>query len=107
MLLVIRPLAGWISLIGFKRPAYERGVIAFFGIRGLGSVYYLSYGFNHGTFDYEYSLWGTLGLIIAASIVMHGVTVTAAFDRLSQKYHANWPTRFRRAPETESPAVSE
>jgi sodium/hydrogen antiporter len=96
MLLVIRPLAGWISLIGFKRPAYERGVIAFFGIRGLGSVYYLSYGFNHGAFDYEYSLWGTLGLIIAASIVMHGVTVTAAFDRLSQRYHASWPARYPR-----------
>ena len=88
MLLVIRPLAGWISLIGFPRPRFERGVIAFFGIRGLGSVYYLSYGFNHGSFDYEYSLWGTLGLIILASIVMHGITVTAAFDRLGQRYHA-------------------
>ncbi len=86
MLLVIRPVAGWISLIGFPRPKFERGVIAFFGIRGLGSVYYLSYGFNHAAFDYEYSLWGTLGLIILASIVMHGVLVTPAFDGLSKRY---------------------
>ena len=103
VLLVIRPLAGWISLIGLARPAYERAVIAFFGIRGLGSVYYLSYGFNHGTFDYEYSLWGTLGLIIAASIVMHGVTVTAAFDRLSQRYHSNWPVRYPRKTRLTTP----
>jgi sodium/hydrogen antiporter len=98
MLLLIRPLAGWISLLGFRRPRFERGVIAFFGIRGLGSVYYLSYGFNHGRFDYEYSLWGTLGLIILASVVMHGVLVTAAFDALGRKYS------FRRSPARQQPA---
>ncbi|MDB5694932.1 MAG: nhaP 1 [Sphingomonas bacterium] len=86
MLLIIRPLAGWISLIGVKRPKLELAIIAFFGIRGLGSVYYLSYGFNHAAFDYEYSLWGTLGLIIAASILMHGMLVTPALRRLSKHY---------------------
>lgn len=88
MLLVIRPLAGWISLIGVKRPRLELAIISFFGIRGLGSVYYLSYGFNHATFEYEYSLWGTLGLVIAASILMHGILVTPALKRLHQHYRA-------------------
>jgi NhaP-type Na+/H+ or K+/H+ antiporter len=86
MLLIIRPLAGWISLTGVKRPKLELAIIAFFGIRGLGSVYYLSYGFNHAEFDHEYSLWGTLGLTIAASILMHGVLVTPALNRLSGHY---------------------
>ena len=49
-------------------------------------MYYLSYGFNHATFEYEYSLWGTLGLIIAASILMHGVLVTPALNRLRRQY---------------------
>lgn len=88
MLLVIRPLAGWISLIGVARPKLELAIIAFFGIRGLGSVYYLSYGFNHANFETEYSLWGTLGLIIAASILMHGVLVTPAMNRLHKHYRA-------------------
>jgi NhaP-type Na+/H+ or K+/H+ antiporter len=88
MLLVIRPLAGWISLIGVERPKLERAIIAFFGIRGLGSVYYLSYGFNHATFTYEFSLWGTLGLVIAGSILMHGVLVTPALNRLHRHYRA-------------------
>lgn len=86
LLLVIRPLAGWISLIGVDRPRLELGIIAFFGIRGLGSVYYLSYGFNHARFDYEYNLWGTLGLIVAGSILMHGVLVTPALRRLGAHY---------------------
>ncbi len=88
MLLVVRPLAGWISLIGVKRPRLELAIISFFGIRGLGSVYYLSYGFNHAAFRSEYSLWGTLGLVIAASIVMHGVLVTPALKMLHKKYRA-------------------
>lgn len=88
MLLVIRPLAGWISLIGVERPKLELAIIAFFGIRGLGSVYYLSYGFNHGAFQTEYNLWGTLGLIIAASILMHGVLVTPALKMLHKHYRA-------------------
>lgn len=86
MLLVIRPVAGLISLLGVKRPGFELAVIAFFGIRGLGSVYYLSYGLNHASFDYEYSLWGTVGLIILASILMHGVLVTPALHRLGRHY---------------------
>ena len=88
MLLIVRPLAGWISLIGVKRPKLELAIISFFGIRGLGSVYYLSYGFNHAAFRSEYSLWGTLGLIIAASILMHGVLVTPALKMLHKKYRA-------------------
>ncbi|MBB5712808.1 cation:proton antiporter [Sphingomonas xinjiangensis] len=86
MLLIIRPLAGWISLWGVKRPKLELVIIAFFGIRGLGSVYYLSYGFNHAEFEYEHNLWGTLGLIIGASILMHGILVTPALKKLHARY---------------------
>lgn len=73
-------------MIGVQRPKLERAIIAFFGIRGLGSVYYLSYGFNHATFDHQHILWGTLGLIIGASILMHGVLVTPALTRLHRRY---------------------
>jgi NhaP-type Na+/H+ or K+/H+ antiporter len=83
---VVRPLAGWISLAGTDRPKLERFVIAFFGIRGLGSVYYLAYGLNHGRFEYEVSIWSTLGLVILASILLHGISVTP-FMRLLDRRH--------------------
>jgi NhaP-type Na+/H+ or K+/H+ antiporter len=60
-------------------------VIAFFGIRGLGSVYYLAYGVNHGDFEREVSIWSTLGLVILVSIVLHGVTVTPLMKRLDRR----------------------
>jgi sodium/hydrogen antiporter len=84
-LFVVRPLVGWLSLIGRPPPGLERFVIAFFGIRGLGSVYYLAYGINHGSFEREVSIWSTLGLVILISIVLHGVTVTPLMRRLDRQ----------------------
>lgn len=75
---VIRPATAMIALAGSHRPMAERAVVAFFGIRGLGSVFYLAYGLNHGTFGMSERLWGAVGLVILISIVLHGVTVTPA-----------------------------
>jgi sodium/hydrogen antiporter len=93
---VIRPLVGWVSLIGTERPNLERFVIAFFGIRGLGSVYYLAYGVNHGRFEYEVSIWSTLGLVILASILLHGISVTPIMRRLDAQ--ADEPVEKAEAP---------
>ena len=47
---VVRPVAGLIGLLGFDRPWIERGVIAFFGVRGIGSFYYLAHSLNEAAF---------------------------------------------------------
>jgi NhaP-type Na+/H+ or K+/H+ antiporter len=85
-LFVVRPAIGWLSLLGTKCSPLERFVIAFFGIRGLGSVYYLAYGVNHGAFEREVSIWSTLGLVILVSIVLHGITVTPIMKRLDRSH---------------------
>lgn len=76
VLLVVRPAAGLVGLVGTGRPADERCVIAFFGIRGIGSFYYLAYAFNHGQFEEAGFLWSLVGLIVLLSIILHGTTVT-------------------------------
>ena len=83
-LLLVRPIAGWIALIGSDRPQGERAVIAVFGIRGLGSIYYLAYGLNHAGFETPARLWGIVGLVVLLSILIHGVTVTPAMRRLDR-----------------------
>ena len=75
-LFVVRPLAGWIGLLGTDRPSDEKMAISFFGIRGLGSIYYLSYALQKESFDNAALLWSVTGFIILVSIVLHGVTVT-------------------------------
>ncbi len=75
-LFVVRPLSGWISLAHAGCPATERGVISFFGIRGIGSVYYLAYALGKADFENADLLWSTLAFIVLVSILLHGVTVT-------------------------------
>lgn len=78
-LLIVRPLSGFISLAGVACPIGEKAVIAFFGIRGIGSAYYLAYALSHTEhFERPQYLWSVIALIILTSIVLHGVTVTPA-----------------------------
>ena len=76
ILLVVRPLCGWVSLIGFPARPLEKGAIAFFGIRGLGSFYYLAFALGQAEFQGSKVLWVTVCFVVLSSIIMHGVLVT-------------------------------
>jgi sodium/hydrogen antiporter len=84
IVLVIRPLAGWLSLIGSGHPARERGLISFFGIRGIGAFYYVAYGINHGEFGSSERLWAMTGLVVLLSIVIHGISATPSMRWLDR-----------------------
>lgn len=75
-LLLVRPLIGWLCLVGSGHSPGETAVIAVFGIRGLGSIYYLAYATGQAEFDGFETIWATVVLIVLASIVVHGITVT-------------------------------
>lgn len=82
-LLVIRPVAGWLGLTPGKTGPGERAVIAFFGVRGIGTLYYVAFALDEGQFDGPY-MWGFAALVLACSIVLHGAAATpvmAALDR--------------------------
>lgn len=84
VLLVARPAAGLLSLVGSKLPWREQLVISFFGIRGMGSIYYLAFALNHGSFADPHRLWAIIGGVVLASILLHGVTVTPALRLLDR-----------------------
>ncbi|MBD2415924.1 sodium:proton exchanger [Nostoc calcicola FACHB-389] len=85
LFLVIRPVGVWISTIG-KRPLnsrrrnLERGtrwLLGWFGIRGVGSLYYLAYAFGNGLKDEaaEQIAWITYTTIVV-SVIVHGISAT-------------------------------
>ncbi len=74
LLLVIRPASGLIGLIGSARTWRERTVISFYGVRGIGSLYYLGYASTHVEFIDEGPLWALVAFTIFASTVIHGLT---------------------------------
>ena len=89
VLLVVRPLAGILGLIGVRATRSEKLTLAFFGIRGVGSIYYVAYALNHAAFPQAERLWAIVGLIILLSILLHGLTVTPLMRRLDRKHGRN------------------
>lgn len=86
ILLAIRPLAGLLGMHGSAATRGEKVSIAFFGIRGVGSVYYVSYAINHGDFSDGNRLWAILCLVVLFSILIHGLTVTPAMRWLDRSH---------------------
>ena len=84
-ILVARPLAGWVGLLGNANttPA-ERAAISFFGIRGLGSIYYLAYGINRTDLVDAGPLWALTAVTIFASLIIHGLTARPAMAWLER-----------------------
>jgi NhaP-type Na+/H+ or K+/H+ antiporter len=82
LILVVRPVAGMLAMIGSAQPWRERALLSFLGIRGVGTVYYIAYGINHGEFGDSERLWGMVGFIIVSSILIHGISATPLMRRL-------------------------
>jgi NhaP-type Na+/H+ or K+/H+ antiporter len=77
LLLVIRPIAVAIGLIGTPTSTSQRVLIGWFGIRGIGSLYYLAYATSHGL--PSGTVTTTVALVLSTvvvSIVVHGISVT-------------------------------
>jgi sodium/hydrogen antiporter len=79
---VIRPVAVGLGLVGSHSSGAQRRLIAWFGIRGVGSVYYLAYAAQHGLDPALAERIAALVLtVVAVSIVVHGISVTPLMRR--------------------------
>ena len=75
--LVVRPLSVWLGLLGAPVSRDQRILISWFGIRGIGSIYYLMYAIVHGVPEQLASwLTGMTLAVVATSVVVHGISVT-------------------------------
>ncbi len=78
---VIRPVSVWLGLLGSPTTGLQRELIAWFGIRGIGSIYYLMYAETHGVYDlFSGRILGVVLLAITASVVLHGTSVTPVMN---------------------------
>lgn len=89
LLLVVRPISGIAGLLGFGRaPWRERLTISFFGVRGVGTLYYLAFALNEEHFPGAERLWALVGLTIAVSVVMHGALAAPVTEWLDKRREA-------------------
>ena len=91
LVFVVRPLSGLVALrpgAGGDRMgdaslnSSEQNAAAFFGVRGVGSLYYMAYATGEADIPLADQLWATVAFTIALSVLVHGITATPVMKRL-------------------------
>lgn len=84
LVFVVRPLCGRVALTGTPLSHEEKWAISFFGVRGVGSIYYLAYALTAASFADGDQLWAIVSVTILASIATHGVTATPMMNLIDR-----------------------
>ncbi|QMU27106.1 cation:proton antiporter [Adhaeribacter radiodurans] len=79
---VIRPLFSYLTLVTQKITFREKVAISFFGIRGIGSFYYLSFALTQAVFPAKQELWSIAGFIVLISVLVHGILASPVMQYL-------------------------
>jgi NhaP-type Na+/H+ or K+/H+ antiporter len=77
LIFIIRPVGAWLSSAGEHYSTTRRLLFGWFGIRGVGSLYYLFYALGEGLKNEtgEQIAWITL-ITVVISVVLHGISAT-------------------------------
>ncbi len=81
-LLIIRPVAAWVSLMGQQISPKHKAVISFFGIKGIGSFFYLAFAMKEAEFQFAEELWAITACVVVLSIFLHGLTAATVIKKL-------------------------
>ncbi|MFO7550393.1 MAG: cation:proton antiporter [Haliea sp.] len=82
LFLVVRPVSVGIGMLGTRTSWPLRGMVGWFGVRGIGSLYYLMYAIQHGVAESMALELVSLTLIaVTLSIVVHGISVKPLMAR--------------------------
>jgi sodium/hydrogen antiporter len=81
---VVRPVTAMIALWGGRGQRQERTAIALFGIRGIGSFYYLAYATSETEFPGTEQVWAAAGFVVVVSVLVHGIAATPVMARLDR-----------------------
>ncbi|MER5873993.1 cation:proton antiporter [Streptomyces sp. NPDC002044] len=83
LFLVIRPAVGWAVQMRGAATGRQRAAIAVFGIRGIGSFFYLAYALGEADFAAPArELWAVVTFTVLLSVLLHGVAATPVTARL-------------------------
>lgn len=83
--LIVRPLMGMVGLMGTSLPYSKRMAISFFGIRGVGSFFYLAFALHQAEFEKAEAIWSFATFVVLTSIVVHGVSAPRAMAYLRRR----------------------
>ena len=82
LFVVVRPLSVFVATLGSRTSTRHKRLVGWFGIRGVGSLYYLAFAIDKGL-DRTLAdrLIPLVLTVIAMSILVHGISATPLMDR--------------------------
>ena len=82
LFVVVRPVSVLVGLVGTGTPWNIRGLTGWFGVRGIGSLYYLMYAIQHGLpEELALRLIHLTLMVVTLSILVHGTSVKPFMER--------------------------
>jgi NhaP-type Na+/H+ or K+/H+ antiporter len=97
LFLLVRPLSVWLALLGSRRSPAQLALMSWFGIRGIGSLYYLSFALQYQWLTQHTNRFISMVVtVITLSIVVHGISSTPLMDRY---YKRQTRRRARKVPQ--------
>ena len=91
MVFAIRPFIGWLTLAGTGVRGLKRWAIASFGIRGIGSLFYIAYALQQTSFMNPERIWALTGWTVLLSVFVHGILSTPVMKRLDRRFRRPAP----------------
>lgn len=93
LVFVIRPLAGLIGFIGASWLTFrDRLIASYFGIRGIGCLFYLAYGVQQANFLEVELLWATCAFAVILSVFVHGITASPIMNARARRLRHESPS---------------
>ncbi|OXI78064.1 cation transporter [Burkholderia sp. AU33423] len=87
LFVAVRPLAVLATLTGSRATLAQRRLMAWFGIRGIGSFYYLLFALEHGPSGTVRPLVAPVLAVVSASVIAHGITATPLMNWYHRLQH--------------------
>ncbi len=85
LIFIVRPLIGYISFLGSSLQPMQRFTMSFFGIRGIGSLFYISFAFYAQEFEQADEAFALVAFLIILSVAVHGLSAPFAVRHLEKK----------------------
>jgi len=82
---IVRPLCAYFSVMRTPIPGKEKAMISFFGIKGVGSLFYLAFALNEAPFENIAELWCIVSFIVLCSIVIHGFSAAKTMAKVEEQ----------------------
>lgn len=87
---LIRPLSALTGILGVhlkghKLKKIHQFAISFYGIKGVGSIFYLTFALHVASFPNPNKLWALVVFVIVLSIIIHGLTASRVIRKTGTK----------------------